>query len=140
MAEAAAHVASGGKMKMDVNERTFQVKDKDGAEVRGSWNGQVPADFPKDVPVYKGAEVIASITGKDGHHLTLKSKAAVADIAAFYAKELEAQGWEQESSMNMQGNQILAYKKDERNTTVMVNEADDERMIVLGVSNPPKSE
>jgi hypothetical protein len=53
----------------------------------------VPADFPKDIPVYKGAEVASWNNKPPIPMLVLKAKSSKSDILAFYKKELGAKGW-----------------------------------------------
>jgi hypothetical protein len=53
----------------------------------------VPADFPKDIPIYKGAEVSSWNNKPPIPMLVLKSKDSKPNILAFYKKELAAKGW-----------------------------------------------
>ena len=54
---------------------------------------QVPADFPKDIPIYKGAKVTKWDTNGPIRVLYLEVKADKADVVAFYKQELAAKGW-----------------------------------------------
>jgi len=94
MAERAVEKATGGEV--DIDSKTGQVRLKqkgpDGKEtqVELGENTSIPADFPKTVPVYPGAKVIAavSISQGEGHMLTLTTNDSVVDVSAYYKKNL----------------------------------------------------
>jgi hypothetical protein len=94
MAEKAMEKATGGEV--DIDSKTGQVRMKqkgaDGkeTEVQLGENTSIPADFPKAVPVYPGAKVIAavSISQGEGHMLTLTTNDSVTAVSDYYKKNM----------------------------------------------------
>src|SRR5882724_11351513 len=71
----------------DVSSMTFTGKDGQKV-VMDVGNGKVPADYPKDVPVYDGAKVILSQSAseKNTHNLVPESNDPPEKISEFYKK------------------------------------------------------
>lgn len=95
MTERAVEKATGGEV--DIDSKTGQVKMKqkgpDGKETEVQLGGatQIPADFPKNVPIYPGAKVIAAVSisqGEGGHMVTLTTPDSVAQVSDYYKKNL----------------------------------------------------
>jgi hypothetical protein len=86
--------------------------------------GTLPADFPKDVPIYKekGAAV-AWIRTDDGLTLNLVVSATPADIVKYYREELKKNGWEVTTTGTMQGISVLESKKSQRQCNVIAQKA-----------------
>src|SRR5690349_9105440 len=55
--------------------------------------GSIPADFPKDVPVYAGAGITSASTAGGMAVAVLTTADAPEKVAAYYKDELEKQGW-----------------------------------------------
>ena len=56
----------------------------------------IPADFPGDLPLPKGAECKQSSKMAGTSRVEFKVKQSAADVARFYENELPGQGWEVE--------------------------------------------
>jgi hypothetical protein len=96
---------------------------KDGEKVRisaGSKGTPLPKDFPKDVPIYSGAQVNLSTNAKEGMMVVLKTGDSSEKVKEFYDKSLKEQGWESEESFNMGQNSTTNYKKDNRKLIVQI--------------------
>lgn len=86
---------------LEKGKMTF-TDEKTGAKIEVG-TGKIPDNFPKDFPIYPGAEVTGSLSGaqagsKDGFWLTLSSKDAFDKVNGFYTTALKANGWTAESS------------------------------------------
>ncbi len=58
----------------------------------------VPADFPKDVPVYPNATFVTAITHQDapteqGAYISWSTKDEIPAVRHFYTEKLDAEGW-----------------------------------------------
>ena len=115
---------------------TFANITKDGkVTVTASKDGvALPDNFPKDVPIYKGAVVqVASTQGKTMMvHFTVD--AAVADALKYYQDELKSQGWQIDSTMNMGQGSMLVAKKGDRQCSAVVMKQDKGAMVQLSVT------
>jgi hypothetical protein len=79
------------------------------------WAGELPVDFPADVPRYPGAKV-ASARGNEevGVAVTFDSADGLAAVAKFYSDSLAAQGWQTQTQELPEGTMIMAEKEDRR--------------------------
>ena len=119
--ENAIEGASGGETDVDLSGDTVTVKSKEGTMVMsGGGNVSLPDKFPKDVPVYKGAKVITSMSAKDGMSVTLQTADPLAKVGEFYKSRMDAQGWESETSLNTGNQTILGFKKESRSASVIM--------------------
>lgn len=125
---------SGGKVSVDMSQGKVTVKDGN-ATITSGGNVQVPASFPKDVPVYPNTQVLNSMTAGDVVHLTLISKESMEKIAASYKEQMKQQGWKESASFTMGTTVTMAYDKDTRQATVAISKMDKgESGIQLQVS------
>ena len=95
------------------------------AKVEGT--DKVPADFPKDFPIYKNATVrsygpIIPSNPKLGNVLVLQTSDAKASVLAFYKLELPANGWTLQTFSGAPDS--LAASKDNRRISVNVSESE----------------
>ena len=119
-------------VKMDGDEMV--VTSEDGTTTfRAAGAGKMPADFPADVYVLAGADVVSSISTPGGVNLSLKSSSPKADVVAKYAAEMKAQGWTTETTMDMGETAMLSFEKGDRQASVIVQVEDGATSINLTV-------
>jgi len=102
--------------------------------------GQLPADFPKDIPVYTGATVMAGGTvttgaaaGSNGASFTTSDDPA--KVADYYKAELAKQGWTDVKSIAIpggMGNTVTAMKEKRQLSVGITKGADGKTMIAVG--------
>ena len=128
MMERAIERESGGKAHVDIsrdgNKVTFKT-DKGEVVTAGGEGVAVPADFPKDVPVYKGAKVLAVVNSPDASSLSLEVNDSMQAISQKFASEMKAQGWEDASSMSTGDGMVLTYKKEQRTASIAIAKSGD---------------
>lgn len=114
----------------------YEVTTKEGkATMTASDTGVViPDTFPKDVPIPKGA--VAKLTMSQGKTevLHLYTPGAVADVFKEYQDKLKGEGWEIESSMNMEEGSVLNAKKGTRKCMAMLTKENAGTLIQLNVN------
>jgi hypothetical protein len=149
-----------GKVQIDGNKISMDIKDKDGKtqqiHVNGSGdnvslsfqgekgaqtllsgeNAKLPADFPKDVPLYAGAKLDMVMNDPGAGACTLQAKTAdpLEKVAAAMEKDIVAQGWTAGDSVNMPGDQAMkmfAFKKADRTISLMLMKEDNVTGITL---------
>ncbi|OHE82605.1 MAG: hypothetical protein A2107_06880 [Verrucomicrobia bacterium GWF2_62_7] len=94
----------------------------------------LPDNFPKDVPLYKGA--VVKMAASQGAQLVvhLHVAASIADAAKFYQDQLKSQGWEIGSTMNMGDTSMVTANKAGRQCAVVVAKEDNGALVQLSVS------
>jgi len=126
----------GTSAKVDLSKGTMTIKTKDGETAVVSGEGaSVPADFPKDVYVVKGAKIQMSMKTPDGYVLNMQVEQSTAKLAATYETELKAQGWAQEASFDMGDTRSLSYKKDDRQLAIVMNKSDESTTVMITVAD-----
>lgn len=135
-AEEALERAAGGDADIDVSGDRVRVKTGEG---EWSTGGQLPSDWPSDVPVYGGAKVLYSAssnpsTGSAGSYLALQSSDAPDKVSEFYKRELAAKGWTITNTATVNGGIYLAAEKGDRELAFTATPADGGTSMTLGVS------
>ena len=100
---------------------------------------KIPDDFPKDIPLYDGAQLVTvqQDTGAGMIALTATSSDPVATIAEFYKKKAEASGWTRESALDQGGTMhMLTYKKDSQQLDIFISGDGDATQIQLSLTRP----
>ncbi|HTM49327.1 MAG TPA: hypothetical protein VL285_11615 [Bryobacteraceae bacterium] len=114
----------------DVSSLTFTGKDgqKVTMDVGG---GKVPADYPKDLPVYENAKVIMvqSANEKNMRTMVLESQDEVGKIVDFYKQGLESNGWKMEGTMSMGEVNMFTGVKDKRQAVIQIVSSPEKRTI-----------
>lgn len=85
----------GADVEVDGDEVTIQTDE--GEATIGSTEGELPDDFPKDFPQYKGVEVESASSiasgGESTYYVNLYSDDAVKDVYEWYKSEFTDDGW-----------------------------------------------
>ena len=122
----------------DKDSGTFTFTGKDGQKMTmDAGGGQLPADYPKDIPVYKDAKIVVTqtISERNGRNLVLESGDTAEVIAEFYKKELAAREWTIENTMAAGGMNMMSATKDRRQLTVNITDADGKRTVMQFVGD-----
>ena len=113
--------ADGKQANVKMDGDSLVVEGPDGVQTfRAGGAGEMPKDFPADVYVLSGAEVVSSISAPGGINLALKSTSSKADVVAKYSAEMKAQGWTTQSTMDMGETAMLSFEKGDRQASVIV--------------------
>lgn len=98
----------------------------------------LPDEFPRDVPVLRGATLKASIQQGDKMVVHLTSTSSVADAAKFYEVELKTHGWKIESTSRSNDIYTVSAKKEKTLCGVTVSrEAKGTTLIRMAISHEP---
>jgi len=89
--------------------------DETGLEAEIGEHVKVPADFPKDVPLYPGARATATMAAAgEGTLVTFDIEDAPEKVYDFYQEKLASDGWQIASSASMGGQWMIRALKDAR--------------------------
>lgn len=103
--------------------------------------GTIPADFPKDFPVYPGSKVLSSLSGNqngqgNGFWLTLSTPDPVDKVKSYYETNLKANGWTFESTIGAGTGVNWTVSKGNLNGYLTIDKSSDTNqtavLIVLG--------
>lgn len=133
---------TGGKVKVNKRKGTVEFKTKEGTFKTS--DSKLPEDFPKDVPIYKGAKVKGSISAQGAQSargadmtVVLEAKVGFDTVASYYMKAMPAEGWKEVSKF--EGGEgasragIYGYEKGGRRATISISrdEKDTEAKVSI---------
>ena len=136
MAEKAIEASMGGEAEVDIEKDGLRIKTKEGEITMTAGDSvKLPADFPKDVFLYKGADLKTAMELPEGFNLMFQTKDDPSKVSEAYLTEMEAKRWSKEMSMDMGGRKMLVFKKDERIVNVSIASQEEMTQISLSMSN-----
>lgn len=94
---------------------------------------QIPDDWPKDVPLLKDARPVMALKSANGPQITIMTAEATPAIAAFYEKELPANGWTIDTQRVAGGEARITAEKGAQNAVVSVLDRGNERQVTINV-------
>ena len=125
----------GVKAKVDLSGEQVTIQTKDGTSTfSGGKNAKVPDTFPKDVYVYPGATVVASVSVPNGCNLVLETKDDLEKVLGAFKDKMTGADWKEEMNMNQNGTSMCAYKKDKRSASIVIASADKKTTITITVA------
>jgi hypothetical protein len=131
-----AMAKDGVQGKVNISDGKVTMETKDGTTSYAAGAGtKVPDTFPKDVQVYAGAKVLASVSVPNGQNLMLESGDSIEKIIAFYKGQMSAGGWDEKMSMNQGESSVLIYKKEQRQASIVVTRAEKGSQINLTIAS-----
>jgi hypothetical protein len=100
--------------------------------------GSLPADFPKDVPIYAGAQIVSAATTGGTVGAVLSTADTPEKVTDFYKSELEKNGWAKPQAVNAAGTSTMTATKEKRRVSVGITKgADGKTSISIGVTAMP---
>jgi len=101
------------------------IKGENGEEVVFSGNkNEIPETFPKDVYLVKGEiESVGSMKSNEGEIITvvIKAKDNFKDAVEKIKSEMKDNGWASTMNMNMDGDSMQIYTKEDKSVTITAN-------------------
>ncbi|MCP4622342.1 MAG: hypothetical protein GY850_02310 [bacterium] len=129
--------ATGGEAEVDLSEQGVKIT---GETEQGKYAYsvgeaiEIPKDFPSDVFIYSPSKAVMAMKMPEGHSVSLTTSNDVAAVTKTYQQEMTAKGWTEATTMNMGGQTMLIYKKENRMANVSIAQADGATQISLTVA------
>ncbi len=98
---------------------------------------KIPDDFPKDVPLYQGAQLVSVHRDANAGMTSLAATCGdpAGTVAEFYTKQMEANGWTQETAFTQSDSMhMMSYEKDSRQLSIIIAGEGDATQIQLTLS------
>jgi len=103
----------------------------------GEAAAALPADFPKDVPVLRGAILKLAISQGDKTVVHLQATSSIADAAKYYEAELKNQGWKIEGTSRSGDMYTVSARKGKTLCGVTITKEAKGTLIRMAVSHEP---
>ncbi len=120
---------SNGNVDLDLSDGTMKFEGEDGAKVQYGNNLSIPSDFPKAVPIYAGANVLATTINGNESTATLQSTDSADNILVWYEGQLN--GWTRVQSFDSMGYNMRSYTKGNEKLTINVGSSEGNSSITL---------
>jgi hypothetical protein len=136
LVEQAIEGQTGAEVDLEQDEGTVKIETEEGSAEFG-LGAELPADFPSDVPIYPGAQVISSLSlGPNRASVSLQSSDNYADVVAFYEAGIPAEGWNVESrnEFTADSGRSVILNATKGNRTVIVSVTEDTADNLVGIS------
>ena len=125
----------GVKGKVDLSGDQVTIQTKEGTSTfSGGKNAKIPDSFPKDVLVYPGATVVASVTVPNGCNLVLETKDRLDKVLGAFKDKMTGADWKEEMNMNQGEQSMCVYKKDQRTASIVMASAEKKTQITITVA------
>ncbi|HEX21232.1 MAG TPA: hypothetical protein ENH19_01090 [Actinobacteria bacterium] len=128
---------AGNKVTIDQNNGKLKLKDKTGERsAEFGDNVKLPKDFPKDIPIYKGAKVQTSISTKNDKGTTkivsFEVEASQKKVSDFYQKALNKSGYR--ISGTFSSNKLTTFSADRDNAKVVMSIAQNKNKSIVSIN------
>lgn len=135
--EDALQEGMGDDAEVEMNDDgTMEVRTDEGTAMLGD---ELPKDWPEDAPIYAGATIeysatVNPVSGESGSAVVFSTDAKASDVEAYYQKELVAEGWKMEATMQGGGTTILSATKGARTISLAITEVEGMTSVTMGIS------
>jgi hypothetical protein len=146
VAEKATEIAvdrvTGGKVDLNSKDGSVTFKDNEtGNTVAWGADVKLPDDFPKELPVYPDAKIVAAAVDRSDAGNASTYVLSVSDApkvaVAWYETELKKAGWTVKTTLTTEGFESRVFAKGEAQINVM-SVPGDEGKTVVNASYRPK--
>ncbi|MBV5261719.1 hypothetical protein FLX56_25230 [Synechococcus moorigangaii CMS01] len=119
--EKAIEAGSGEKVDIDLSQETVDIKTNEGnLSMSSGENVKLPDTFPKDIYLYRDAKFTMAMDLPEGVSIAFTTDENVAAVKERYQAEMTKNGWKQEVSMDVSGQAIFGFQKQERSSQIMI--------------------
>ncbi len=110
--------AQDQNLNVDIDNNVLEVTGDDGSVSQIGAGATLPADWPIDVPLPDGIELTFVTTLNDTNNVVFTSSAPPDVIISFYQAELQAEGWAEINSTEIENMSTLSANKDTRTVQI----------------------
>jgi purine nucleoside permease len=132
MIEKAIEAGTGQKVDINTAQESITIQSGDESIAFSSGdNVKVPAAFPNDIYVYNNAQVKMAMDLPEGVSVSFLTNENVAAVRAKYEQEMARNGWSKEMSMDLNGQVIFGFQKQDRASQIMIYEDGEGTLIQI---------
>jgi len=128
----------GGDVKIEGDGEKVSYKGED-FEFSYDLGGELPEDFPKDLPIYKNSKLLSKWSSTDeeneGISIVLETSDSLAKVSDYYKLELEKTGWDITSTFSQEDSSVYSFEKGNKEGILGITNADDKVNISITISN-----
>ncbi len=133
----------GAGIPIDLNTKTGGVafKDEQGKTLFGI-KGDLPRDFPADIPVFQPSTVAGSMMMGPNKSLQLETDKPLEEVTEFYKSAMAERGWLEDHSAQAFGNQPYTtnWIKGHRQVAIIATPPEDGKTLIIVNVNQPEGQ
>jgi len=95
---------------------------------------KLPSDWPRDVVIYPGSEVLLSSSNGGNHSIHLQTSDPFAKVVAFYKEKMSTGGWSIKSQSDRKPFIVIRSEKDGRTLFVQLIEQPGQTRVIVNHS------
>ena len=122
---------------VETSEDEVTITGEDGKSITSSQSGELPEDFPTDVPVYEG-DIESSLFTEGNFTVAIKTADSAEDVYAWCLDEVKAGGWEVKSEFKAEGGGMIAAEKDGNMVQYTLSSTDEGTDLLVYTGPIPK--
>ncbi len=116
------------------NKGTVEMAKPGGGTLTAEYEAkQIPADWPKDVPLLKDADPVMALKSSAGPQLTVMTAEPIPAIVAFYEAQLPAHDWKIDSNRSTGNEARLTAAKGSQTAIVSALDRGSRRQVTINV-------
>ena len=128
--EKAIEAGSGEKVDIDMSKESVDIKTNEGnLSVSSGDDVKLPDTFPKDIYFDKNAEIRMAMDLPEGVSVTFVSNESVAAVKDKYTAEMAKNGWSQEMTMDVNGQSMFGFQKQDRASQIMIYDDQGQTLV-----------
>jgi len=136
---------TGVSLDVGKNGEKFSITNQQTGESVTLGEDKIPANFPKDFPLYLGVTPKGTAVGLDqsagkGFWLLLESTDPLATVTSYYDEQLSAKGWTVEESNSLGDGTMYRVKKEKLTGTVILSMDTKNKKTTILVTLEPTNE
>ncbi|MFH1217954.1 MAG: hypothetical protein V1706_15790 [Pseudomonadota bacterium] len=127
---------TGGKADVDLSDKGMKITGESEGEKYSVTTGaatEIPQNFPADVHLYQPSKPVQAVEVTGGYSVSLATPDGVEKVASSYKEQMVSKGWTEQASMNMGGQTMLVYEKENRTATIAVMPLEGETHITVTI-------
>ena len=128
----------GGDVKIEGDGEKVSYKGED-FEFSYDMGGELPEDFPKDLPIYENSKLLSKWSSTDeeneGTSIVLETSDSVAKVSDYYKLELEKTGWNITSTFSQEDSSVYSFEKGDKEGILGITNTDDKVSISITINN-----
>ncbi len=122
----AGRAAKSGLESIEKKAKSLKYEDEEtGSKTEAGEDVEKPDNWPKDIPIYEGTLKYSSTVKDKTFMVGVNTGDKASTVMGYYKKNMEAQGWKEQSKGNYGGTETASYSKETEKRTATISVTKD---------------
>lgn len=133
MVENAIEQSTGGQAEVDLDGGTGEMTVETEAGKFTAGKNEIPENFPQDLPLYPGAEIVQTISGTEAVSVVLSTGDTVSEAADYYKLKLTENDWTLVSTTTIENATVYGIEKEAMSGAVIISDTEGTTQISISL-------